>query len=184
MLEIALASAISSVAFAWSTSRNSISRPELVERVRLEAVDRPSHFWAKTLLINQIDELEALPEGWDGEDAERIPSAIAESARAFLRSYEGPSPSIFPNVSGTLLLEWESPLGVAVLEIGLTRYSFYVNPQNGEPRFRKNTVDALVADVDELTQLVGLSLNPAKNGGGRTIANIRMGMTFDERLAA
>jgi hypothetical protein len=54
-----------------------------------------------------------------------------------------PSPEINPNPNGTLSFEWGTHLGNAHLEIGQTRYSFYVNPSVGEPIFLEGEVETV-----------------------------------------
>lgn len=81
----------------------------------------------------ELDKLSALPANWDGYGAERIDSDVVKNVRASLPSLlrAAPAPEITPNPNGTISLEWASPTGVAHLEIGKTRFSFYVKSSGG-----------------------------------------------------
>jgi hypothetical protein len=78
----------------------------------------------------------AFPEAnWDGYGALAISAETKSNALSALNNLEGtaPAPEIIPNPNGTLTFEWETNLGVGHLEIGRTRYSFYVRPNVGPP---------------------------------------------------
>jgi hypothetical protein len=91
-----------------------------------------------------IEELAAMPENWDGYGALRI---SAETRRNALKALDAlldvPTPGITPNANGTLSFEWESPRGVAHLEIGRTRFSFYIKPLVGNPILDDERVEQL-----------------------------------------
>lgn len=92
-----------------------------------------------------IEELAALPENWDGYGALRI---SAETTRNALKALDilrkdVPMPDITPSPNGTLSFEWESPKGAAHLEIGRTRFSFYIKPVVGDPILDDGRVEQL-----------------------------------------
>jgi hypothetical protein len=70
---------------------------------------------------------------WDGDGALPISAETNRNALAALRILEAvvPAPEITPNPNGTLSFEWETDAGVGYLEIGRTRYSFYLKPVAG-----------------------------------------------------
>ena len=67
--------------------------------------------------------------GWDGEDAIPIYEEAVTRTQSALQalSWQLPVPEVTPNSNGTLSLEWETPYGIANLEIGRTRYAGYVS---------------------------------------------------------
>ena len=76
----------------------------------------------------------AFPEAnWDGYGAVGISKETKDNALAALQTLEATvsAPAIIPNPNGTLSFEWETEQGIGHLEIGRTRYSFYVRPNLG-----------------------------------------------------
>lgn len=91
----------------------------------------------------------AMAEGWDGYDGLLIGTLVERNA---LRALDvllpnTPAPELTPNSNGTLSLEWESSEGVAHLEIGRTRYSFYINPRTGSPFFADGQANVLDPEI-------------------------------------
>ena len=66
--------------------------------------------------------------GWDGDDALPISHETKQNALHALGILKIviPDTEITPNSNGTLSFEWETELGFGYLEIGKTKYSFYV----------------------------------------------------------
>ena len=83
--------------------------------------------------LNILDELAAMPADWDGYGALAIDDGtLANSKRAVARLVRyAPGPEIAPNPNGTISFEWTSSAGTAHLEIGKTRFSFFVKPAGG-----------------------------------------------------
>lgn len=80
-----------------------------------------------------VHELGTLDEDWDGYGAIKLNEITVRNA---INSIDyilnnSPLPEIFPNPNGTISLEWENTNGVAHLEIGKTKYSFYLKPRSG-----------------------------------------------------
>ena len=92
-----------------------------------------THFSEIELAKEMLDQFSSLPENWDGYGALPIsPSTIDNVKRALdVVCRAAPIPEFTPNPNGTLSCEWESPEGHAHLEIGMTRFSFYVSPKAG-----------------------------------------------------
>jgi hypothetical protein len=72
---------------------------------------------------------------WDGYGALPISDETKKNALGILSYLETATraPEITPNPNGTLSLEWETSQGFGQLEIGRTRYSFYVKPHGSSP---------------------------------------------------
>jgi hypothetical protein len=88
-------------------------------------------------LRSAVDEIAAygdLQDDWDGYgaralDPKTIRNAIAAASRLIGRA---PLPDLTPNSNGTISMEWESADGLAHLEIGKSRYAFFIRMKNGE----------------------------------------------------
>jgi hypothetical protein len=70
---------------------------------------------------------------WDGLGAIPITEDVRRNTVAALFALEqsAPSPAVIANANGTFSLEWETQKGVSQLEIGRTRYAFYLRPSLG-----------------------------------------------------
>lgn len=104
--------------------------------------------WADASLSDQLDAISELQPDWDGYGAASIEPAALAAARQLLGRLQ-PLPEIMlPASSGTLVLEWETPLGRAHLELGKQTYSFYAAPRNGQPIFL--TGDVREEDAEDI----------------------------------
>lgn len=101
-----------------------------------------------------------LAEDWDGYGAAPIHPDTARNAHRALTSLllSLPLPEITPNANGTVSFEWQSSFGHANLEIGLTRYSFFVQLAGG-PTVPLDGAAASVPDV--LGSIIAALLFPA-----------------------
>ncbi len=97
----------------------------------------------------RIDEIAALPDNWDGYDAIQIGYEATRNAKNALSKLYGvaPIPDITPNPNGTISLEWESAEGFGHLEIGRTRFSFFIKPRSGQPVLADGLADQIEADI-------------------------------------
>jgi hypothetical protein len=88
---------------------------------------------------------------WDGYGALAIGDETKKNALGALKHLETLTcaPEITSNPNGTLSFEWESNRGFGQLEIGRTRYSFYVQPHNGPSLLGSG-------DASEVNSTVGL----------------------------
>jgi len=88
---------------------------------------------------------------WDGYGALPIADETKKNALGALNHLEilTCAPEITSNPNGTLSFEWESNRGFGQLEIGRTRYSFYVQPHNGV-----SVLDS--GDASEVNSAIGL----------------------------
>jgi hypothetical protein len=70
---------------------------------------------------------------WDGYGAVAMTDDVKRNTVAALYALEQstPSPNVIANANGTFSLEWETPKGISQLEIGRTRYAFYLRPSVG-----------------------------------------------------
>jgi hypothetical protein len=125
---------------------------------------RLADFAASKEMLNQVSLREP---NWDGDGALPISPETNSNALAALRIFETvvPAPEITPNPNGTLSFEWETDAGVGYLEIGRTRYSFYVKPIGGPAILHDGTtenvsstlgmlVDDLLYEKPQTAQLV------------------------------
>ncbi|RXT60410.1 hypothetical protein [Pseudomonas syringae] len=95
--------------------------------------------------MEEINSYRELEDDWDGYgavaiDAVTLQNAIYAAARLIGRA---PVPDLTPNSNGTISFEWESPFGLAHLEIGKSRYAFFIRLENG----RKYILDGAANDV-------------------------------------
>lgn len=88
---------------------------------------------------------------WDGYGALPIGDATKMNALGALNHIEAltVAPEITSNPNGTLSFEWETNQGFGQLEIGRTRYSFYVQPRSGSPFLDSG-------DANDINPAVGL----------------------------
>ena len=129
-----------------------------------------------------IREISLLNDDWDGYGASSVGSEAVDTALNFSEiSFPTTSlPEIFANPNGTITFEWESSLGLANLEIGKTRYSFYID--------KKGLFIPASGPIKSLPSLVLIELinnelfNEAKRSSTVTISSK---FTFhDDRIAA
>lgn len=93
---------------------------------------RPS-FYQEFAAHQLLHHLKDLGEDWDGYGAAPIHADTILNAHRALSEFllSVPVPEIVPNSNGTVSFEWETSLGSANIEIGLTRFSFYLKPSHG-----------------------------------------------------
>lgn len=99
-------------------------------------VVRRSAFWDEAARAAQLNEIASLRNDWDGSGAIAVSDDAIGKAQSILNSFSttGNSPDfILPGSAGTVLFEWEKPLGTAHLEIGKSTFGFYTSPNVGEP---------------------------------------------------
>jgi hypothetical protein len=128
---------------------------ETYSSVRFSAMDgysRPayvlpySHRFSEYRTASQaVDQLAFTEADWDGFGGIPINAATQANAKVALRQLEAgvSAPQVTPNSSGTFSFEWETNYGSAHLEIGRTKYSFYVRPIVGNPHFSRGHVNQL-----------------------------------------
>jgi hypothetical protein len=89
---------------------------------------------------------------WDGDGALPISTEASGNALIALRVLETvvPAPEISPNPNGTVSFEWETDAGVGHLEIGRTRYSFYVKPAAGPAILHDGTTENISSTLGML----------------------------------
>jgi len=121
--------------------------------------DRPPQHFVQTLntavgarlaatdeIIGEIRSFRTFGEDWDGYGAAPFrPETISNAFRAFelLMQFYAPLPYVVPNTNGTVGFEWETAQGEAYLEIGRTRFSFYIKSKSQAPIFSDGEVEKL-----------------------------------------
>ena len=86
--------------------------------------------------LQMIDELGKLGADWDGYGGLPIDKlTIANSSEALVRLMRSGArgPDIAPNPNGTISFEWMTVHGSAHLEVGMTRYSFFLQAASARP---------------------------------------------------
>jgi hypothetical protein len=130
---------------------------------------------AETLFVFELDEAKAeittiagLPANWDGYNAlpiqqETKNNALAAAAQILTWA---PTSDISPNPNGTISMEWESDYGLAYLEIGKTKYSFFIDRKCGTTLYSDGAADTL---LPYLGLLIQSTLFPAVPASGASI---------------
>ncbi|MGE8361880.1 hypothetical protein [Pseudomonas sp.] len=103
----------------------------------LHAIAKPTPVFAENLAYEMkevISSFGALGENWDGYGAIPVNPQTVENSKsaANLLFAELPVADIFPNPNGTITFEWDTDKGIANLEIGESRYSFYIETKDGD----------------------------------------------------
>ena len=114
--------------------------------------------------IDKVEELAAMPENWDGYGAIQISLETKKNAQSALEAIlrHAPVPDITPNPNGTVSFEWETAQGIGHLEIGRTKFSFYIKPcSGGTPLLADGGVNQI---TDDFGRLVAIWLFPAHRG--------------------
>lgn len=109
--------------------------------------------WAEIPIARaKVTELANMPEDWDGYGAIRISQETQQNALKALDVLlrNTPVPDITPNPNGTISFEWESSQGVGHLEIGKTKFSFYVKPRSGNPTLADGLAEQIGSDIGAL----------------------------------
>jgi hypothetical protein len=91
---------------------------------------------------------------WDGYGALPVSDETKRNALGALNQLERAmyAPEITLNPNGTLSFGWETSQGFAQLEIGRTRYSFYVQPYKGSPLLDEGDADNVKPTVGWLLE--------------------------------
>lgn len=103
-----------------------------------------------------IDEYGEFEDDWDGYGAKPIDPVTLSNAQAaavaLLSSRALPAPDLTPNSNGTISFEWESSAGFAHLEIGKSRYAFFIKLESGDRFVRDGEATSVEAFLSELIQ--------------------------------
>ena len=93
----------------------------------LPPISGPS-FYQEFTAHQLVSHISNLATNWDGYGAAPMHPDTARNAHRALSALllTVPVPEITPNSNGTVSFEWQSRLGHANLEIGLTRFSFFL----------------------------------------------------------
>lgn len=95
-------------------------------------VARIQSFAETESLKQSIDAVSFETPNWDGYDALAVSGETKRNAMAAINALAATvPPTVASNPNGTLSFEWETEHGIGQLEIGKTRYSFYVKPSEG-----------------------------------------------------
>jgi hypothetical protein len=86
-----------------------------------------------------------LDDNWDGYGAARVHASTVVLANVLIEMLEHGPDCVAASVTGTIVFEWEGPLGSANLELGKETYSFYTSPHIGRPIFLGGVLTTLNA---------------------------------------
>ena len=111
--------------------------------------------------VDALDVLASMPADWDGYGALRLhPDTVANAKQAVARLWRYvPAADITPNPHGTVSLEWESERGTAYLELGRTRFSFYIKPRGSVI----TTSEGDASDLPQLADYILATVYPAQH---------------------
>ena len=114
-----------------------------------------------------------MPENWDGYGAASIGAETITNALSVLDIVlrSTPVPDIVPNANGTLSFEWETVDGFAHLEIGNTRFAFYLKHRSAQPVCTDGRTDLFPANL--IGSLISAMLYSGRNAAP-TITKIKM----------
>ena len=114
--------------------------------------ERMGALWAEIPLAKaKVEEISVMPENWDGYGAMQFSAETKDNALLALDIIlaVAPMPDITPNPNGTISFEWESSYGVGHLEIGRTKYSFYIKPASGNPMFSDGLANQISSEIGD-----------------------------------
>lgn len=103
---------------------------------------------------NYIKSLRNLEDGWDGYDAVKISQKTIDNASKIFSEIlaKGPIANVTPNSHDTISFEWENNQGSAHLELGIEKYSFYIDIKNHAPLFDDGNLEDISDKVVELLE--------------------------------
>lgn len=127
------------------------ARCEIVYMLPARGVTRAGYAFAEFEAASSAIKNAFAEANWDGYGAVPIGDETKKNALGALKYLETltRAPEITPNPNGTLSFEWETSRGFGQLEIGRTRYSFYVQPHRGSAFLGRG-------DASDVRQEVGL----------------------------
>jgi hypothetical protein len=105
----------------------------------------PQRFAEFAAARDAVERMAFAEANWDGYGASPISFQTKVNAKVVLAQLEQcvPAPQVSANSNGTFSFEWETDQGAAHLEIGRTKYSFYVKPLAGAPYFAQGHVNQM-----------------------------------------
>jgi hypothetical protein len=130
----------------YLTGGVSIYRSENPSYAAGVATYKPDTSWRKALIEDQLRDIEVLDENWDSYGGAKVEKNAIISARYSLNVLSEFPKYLMPSTAGTLLFEWESPLGRACLEFGQQTFSFYASPKIGDTIFLSGNLREMHAE--------------------------------------
>jgi hypothetical protein len=122
-----------------------------VQKFRI-AKSRPFDRIEMLFARRQLEQFKELEQDWDGYGAVPIHEETVRNSVKAIEAFSDVAQwaDKYPNPNGTVSFEWESPLGTAYLEIGRTKYSFYIKAETGRPIYANGSVDQINPALGEL----------------------------------
>lgn len=142
-----------------------ISREFFLEKVHGSLISEIS---TAHLVISKLADMEA---NWDGYGAAVISQQTADNGKNAIERLCAFTqiPDITPNPNGTLSFEWETDDGYAHLEIGKTKFSFYIKTELGNKILKDGFVNEIGLPI---AHLINEELFPRKVVASSTITKI------------
>lgn len=127
----------------FSIGEKNLRQGRLLNARAQSAACVPETYFALYQGRQEIESIAGLRENWDGCGALQVAERTVRNAKAVLAGVmrDSPLPDIFPNPNGTISMEWETERGVANLEIGRSRYSFFLTPTAGPATYAQGDID-------------------------------------------
>ena len=96
-------------------------------------------------LRDALIEYKSMSANWDGYGALPVDKDVIRNCEVALRALTSQvrGADIAPNPNGTVSLEWVSERGMAHLEIGKTRFSFFIKPAGGTASVLEGEANAI-----------------------------------------
>lgn len=135
-------------------------------------------FYESSPAMAELESYRALSEDdWDGYGAAAISEQTLDNSMIWLRFLMGSisAPDLCPNPHGTISLQWSTSEGMAYLEIGESRYSFFLTLKSEQ----SVTLDGLASSFDQrIPFLIAQALYPKPMAiptlSGYAAPNVRM----------
>jgi hypothetical protein len=160
--------------YRWIDSTNSVIDPLLIYSWPATAITATVSMDEKyTEAVSRLDAFRDLENNWDGYGAIPISVQAIDHAQALLfnqsRYAQLAFPDITPTPNGTLVVEWQGVHGEAAVEIGNTRVSGVIKPDQAQPLF----INGETAKLDQfLPSFIAPFLNPDSARRAATITPI------------
>jgi hypothetical protein len=107
--------------------------------------------------LQSFKEISHLNYNWDGEEGLAPHARILENAKYIFKELLEITfpPDITPNNNGTISCEWETSMGSAHLELGMTRYSMYLRSVDEDTQY----FNGEIRNINKEIPLIAESLN-------------------------
>jgi hypothetical protein len=115
-------------------------------------ISKAEEFTATKLLMH----LGSMQTNWDGYGARKLQEDTISNSLTILKQLIRylPAPDIAPNPNGTVSFEWMTTKGVAHLEIGKSRFSFFLKPHAGNSVLLDGPINTFPVELGPLVSAI------------------------------